>query len=238
MGLPIWCVTRQECVDQLVARATHGQGAWVLTLNLEMVARQNRDASYRELAKQADIYLADGMPIVWASRKKKNSNPVPERVTGADITVDLIERLEPARIAIIGGISPRAALLKILGEQKAAEPYVFDGMVAAEEEQVASLAREIAPRDPQAIFIALGVPKQDRIALMLRKHFPKAILMGVGGTFEFITGEQKRAPLWMQKSGTEWLYRLLSNPKRLWRRYLVEYWGGGLALLRDIRKAG
>lgn len=226
--------TTQDGLKQLMLdRLSRSEGAWVLTLNLEMVARSRRDPAYSELAHSADIFVADGMPLIWASRLKRGSVPLPERCTGSDLTVALIKELDLANVAILGGVSPRAALQKLRGEE-ALKAFIFDGKVLLDEASVREYARQIQDHGAKMVFLALGVPKQDQLAALLRPMLPDRVLIGVGGSFEMIEGAVKRAPVWMQRIGFEWLYRLLGDPKRLWRRYLVEYWGGGIALLIDI----
>ena len=83
------------------------------------------------------------------------------------------------------------------------------------------------------VFIALGVPKQDRLAVELRRRMPHLVLLGIGGTFEILGPQGSRAPRWMQKGGLEWLYRLFREPGRLWRRYLINYPQGVWFLIKD-----
>jgi N-acetylglucosaminyldiphosphoundecaprenol N-acetyl-beta-D-mannosaminyltransferase len=87
------------------------------------------------------------------------------------------------------------------------------------------------------VFLALGVPKQDRLALELRAQIPELVVAGVGGTFEILGPQGSRAPQWMQRAGLEWLYRLLHEPGRLWKRYFLHYPAGLSLLLKDTIKA-
>lgn len=232
-GFTIQPLTLAEWVDLLVDRANRGQGAWVVTLNLEMVSRDRRDKAYGQLIRSCDLMVADGMPIVWASRKKKGTTPIPERVTGVELTRALLDRFDPTEMAVVGGENPRATI-QTLGIPRGDEIFIDDSRISLEPEAVQALAARLVGR--KVLFIALGVPKQDRLAAELRKAMPHAVILGIGGTFELLGGQKKRAPEWMQARGLEWLYRLVSEPKRLWRRYLVEYWGGGFSLVRDVMK--
>jgi len=158
---------------------------------------------------------------------------VPERVTGVEITQELLKRVPAEQIAIVGGEDPMKTLefMGVTGREKI---LVDNGRISLEPEAIQQRAKELAGR--RLIFVALGVPKQDKLALALRELLPEATFIGVGGTFELLGGQKPRAPQWMQKSGLEWVFRVCAEPKRLWRRYFVEYWGGGFALLRDIRQ--
>lgn len=230
-GFRIQPLTLDQWVDLLCERAESGKGAWVVTLNLEMVSRDRRDKAYGQLIRSCDLMVADGMPIVWASRKKKGTTPIPERVTGVELTRALLDRFDPSHMAIIGGENPKATL-DVLEIPRRDEIFVDDSRINLEPDSIQALAGRLQGR--KILFIALGVPKQDRLAAELRKQMPHAVILGIGGTFELLGGQKKRAPEWMQARGLEWLFRLVSEPKRLWRRYLVEYWGGGLSLVRDV----
>lgn len=208
----------------------------MVTLNLEMVSRGRLDPAYRELLKSADLFIADGMPLVWGSKMKRGVPRIPERAAGADLTSDLIRLVPSEKIAIIGGKDPMQALLK-LGIENPERAYIFNEKIDATPEAANAFAAELNQRGSQMIFVALGVPKQDRIAALLRERVEQGILVGVGGTFELIAGQLKRAPAWMRKAGFEWLFRLLQEPKRLAHRYLVVYWVGGFALAGDIVKS-
>lgn len=217
----------------LVEHLASGRGGWVLTLNLEMVSRSARDPAYGALTRSADFIIADGMPIVWASKLKRGVPAIPGRAAGVDLSTELIRATDPARIAVIGGDNPKRAL-DALGIADAGEVYVFDGRVTADDATAGRLAAELRKRGSRVVFLALGVGKQDDLAALLRERIPEALLLGVGGTFELIGGQKKRAPKWMQRAGMEWLFRLMVEPQRLWKRYLVLYWSGAWLILRDL----
>lgn len=206
--------------EQVIARAaTARQGLWVVTLNLEMVARAETDPAYRALLSGADLVLADGMPLVWLSRFKASARVIPERTCGSDLVEAFLTRF-PGTIGILGGLDPRAALDR-LGVPDGRVVYLNAGRIALED--APGLAREIGASGCMLLLIALGVPKQDRLAAALRPLCPGVVMMGVGGSLDFLAGHVRRAPGWMQSAGLEWLYRLLAEPGRLWRRYLLLY---------------
>jgi N-acetylglucosaminyldiphosphoundecaprenol N-acetyl-beta-D-mannosaminyltransferase len=173
------------------------------------------------------------MPFVWVSRCKRGARPIPERTTGADISADLIVRFPASEIAIIGGVDPPQALEKLKVERRH-EMFVFDGVVDMSPTGIEELCAKVREHGARLVFIALGVPKQDMVARVMREKLPEAVIIGVGGTFELIAGLKPRAPRWMQSSGLEWLFRLYVEPRRLWRRYLVIYWVGVLNIFADI----
>lgn len=231
-GFDLLAGSRQEVLDFLLARLTSGQGGWVLTLNLEILSMARLDPEYRALVQSADITLADGMPLVWASRYKRSVPVIPDRVTGSDLSADLIRQHPRSKVAIIGGANPPKALEKICKED-AHEVYVYSDRVTADEECVDRLIREVESHGANLVFLALGVPKQDYVAKRMRARMPHAMFLGVGGTFELIAGLKPRAPIWMRSSGLEWFWRLYVEPRRLWRRYLLLYWIGVGHLVDD-----
>lgn len=225
-----------DCVEYLLDRLSRGRGAWVVTLNLEILSNARLDRDYRNLVQSADIVVADGMPFVWASRWKRGATRIPGRTTGADLSADLIRRVPAQKIAIIGGENPPKALLTLEVEHQH-EVFIFDGKVPMRRDFIEGLAEQVRQHGATLIFVALGVPKQDFVAEILREQIPEAVILGVGGTFELIAGIKPRAPDWMQNYGLEWLFRLVNEPRRLWYRYLVIYWVGLASLSLDVMRS-
>lgn len=223
----------RACLDDVLQRTRTGQGAWLVTLNTEMLSRCARDAAYHELIRQADIVTADGMPLVWAARYKDPRRPIAGRTTGVDLVDAYLRLPQVPAYAIIGGQDPMTTLERYPAEARQACRYLFDGKVDLSEAQLAQFAQALQDHAVKTVFIALGVPKQDRLALALRARLPHLVITGIGGTFEILGPQGGRAPQWMQNAGLEWLYRLLKEPGRLWRRYLLNYPAGIGMLLRD-----
>ena len=236
-GLPISRASVRETLNDLLSRLTRDQGAWLLTLNTEMLSRFTRDPSYRELVAQADIITADGMPLVWASRFICPKNPIKERTTGVDLVDAYLRLQEVPPFAVIGGVEPAQALKRYGQAATEACGYLFTGLVDMSDEQIQMFADTLEEKGIRVVFLALGVPKQDRLALKLRAQIPGLLIAGVGGTFEILGPQGSRAPRWMQRSGLEWLFRLLKEPGRLWKRYLLHYPAGLSLLLKDTINA-
>jgi N-acetylglucosaminyldiphosphoundecaprenol N-acetyl-beta-D-mannosaminyltransferase len=223
-----------SCLDDILQRARTGEGAWLVTLNTEMLARCARDASYHELIRQADIITADGMPLIWASRYKKGGGrAIAGRTTGVDMVDAYLRAPQIPAYAVIGGQDPTATLARYGPSAREACRYLFDGKVDLSDEQLSQFVKALEEQAVRVVFIALGVPKQDRLALQLRTLMPHLVVMGIGGTFEILGPMGGRAPRWMQGAGLEWLYRLSKEPGRLWRRYLISYPVGIKVLLED-----
>ena len=223
----------KQTLDGLLERISRGEGAWLLTLNTEMLSRFTREPGYRDLVAQADIITADGMPLVWASRFRGADQAIPERTTGVDL-VDTFLRLPQVPIyAIIGGVDPATTVARYGEAAQQACRYLFTGKVDLSDEQVEQFVDALREQQARVLFVALGVPKQDRLALKIRSLMPELVITGIGGTFEILGPQGSRAPQWMRKTGMEWLFRLLKEPGRLWKRYLVHYPGGLGLLIKD-----
>lgn len=236
-GLSITRASLQVTLDVLVDRIARGNGAWLLTLNTEMLARCARDPSYFELITQADIITADGMPLVWASRRKGPDQAIAGRTTGVDLVEAYLRLPEIPSFAIIGGQNPKLTLQRYGVDAVQACKYIFDGKVDLSDDQIHQFQEALSENEVRTVFIALGVPKQDQLALRLRARMPHLVVTGIGGTFEILGPQGGRAPHWMQETGLEWLYRLFKEPGRLWRRYLFNYPAGISLLLKENRKS-
>ena len=220
----------REAAEEIAHDAIQGQGAWILTLNLEMVARRTFDLTYRKLLKSVDYALPDGAPIVLACRLCRVAR-IQERVTGIDISHALLMDKRISRIALIGGMDPEAVAKRFSG-QNSERIRTMGGEIDDSPFGVERVFRFIQESNPQLVLIALGVPKQDRIASAIRSRFPAAVIIGIGGSFDILAGFKRRCPVFMRKNGLEWLFRLMSEPRRLWKRYLLQYPFGAFALLK------
>lgn len=232
-GYHISSIELDELADLVQQRCQTGKGGWIFTMNLDLLTRGVRDSEFKELMQSADLTVSDGMPLVWAIRKINPAARNHVRTTGSDLTRELLMKMPPEDVGIIGGIDPVGAV-KNIGRDPA-QYEIFDGKVTVDDATVEALRTQFAGR--KLVFVALGVPKQERLIVRLRPMMPETVFIGVGASFEFLAGIVPRAPAWMQRTGFEWLYRLLKEPKRLWRRYLVEGPVGGLALIRAVRQA-
>ena len=205
---------------------THNsQTKFVATLNVDFVSNAvsgwpfgGNDELWGYL-KNADLVTADGMPIVLLSKLLRN--PLPERVTGADMVPAICRRCaeEGLSVYVLGGnreVVEAAFNHLSLSQLKVAG--IDDSFVKLDEDQPEIIARINAAK-PDILFVALGNPKQE---LWMGRNLDKidaGALIGIGGTFNFIAGKVKRAPRWVQKCGLEWIYRIIQEPGRLWRRY-------------------
>ncbi len=227
-------VTEEAVADRVLVGLEAGQGGRIVTPNVDILRLANRNgrlaAEVRGFFADATLVVADGMPLVWASRL--SGTPLPERVTGAGLIWTLSAALGRARrsIYILGGQpaplydgAQRAAAalaascpgLSVAGHQ--APEFGFE----RNPDTYPMILEEIIEAKPDLVFVGLGFPKQERVISDLRPHMPAAWFLGCGAAVGFVAGETKRAPFWMQRSGLEWAHRLAQEPGRLAGRYLA-----------------
>jgi N-acetylglucosaminyldiphosphoundecaprenol N-acetyl-beta-D-mannosaminyltransferase len=225
-GLPIDPLTEDAATDELFSRLGQGEGGVVLTPNLDHLQRYAREPAVRGAYEDADLVLADGMPLVWASRLQ--GTPLPERVPGSDLvwTVSARAASEQASVFLLGG-SPGVATAA--GDRLARE---FPGLRIAgchfpdygflgrrdEVDQMLDLVMRAAP---SVVFVGLPSPAAERTIELLRPRLPRTWFLGIGITLSFVAGDVKRAPRWTHRIGLEWLWRLIQEPRRLAGRYLL-----------------
>jgi N-acetylglucosaminyldiphosphoundecaprenol N-acetyl-beta-D-mannosaminyltransferase len=203
-----------------------GQGGWVVTANLDFLRRYVREKTYRELYDDAEVRVADGMPLVWAARLQ--GQPLPERVPGSSLIWLLLERAfrEKRSVCFLGGaVGVNERALAVIHERYPSLPCIGQSPMISNPpttSEVASLRAWLEPIQPDLLFVGLGSPKQEQLIRELRSHFPKTWMIGIGVSFSFIAGDLRRAPRWMQSIGAEWVYRMFQDPKRLFRRYVLD----------------
>lgn len=226
--LGVWLsrVSSVEAIDHIARSIAAGQGGWVITPNLDILRRLVREPDFADLCRGSTMRLADGMPLVWASRLRRTA--LPERVAGSDLIWKLTARAASDRLSVffLGG-NPGAAkaaaerlsldnpALHVAGTE--CPPMGFDD----DPREVVALTQRVAAAHPDIVYVALGSPKQERLIRGLRPLLPATWFLGIGITFSFVSGEVRRAPRWMQRLGVEWVHRLAQEPGRLAKRYLV-----------------
>lgn len=229
-------ITRSRCIHEVISGLRQGLGGWVITLNLDHLRRCWTDPVYEACVREADLRVADGMPLIWASQLQ--NAPLPERVAGSDLIFQLPQALAEQRrsLFLLGGdagtaeaagtiLAARYPGLVIAGTY--CPPLGFESR-PGEWDRIRSLLVE---SQPDVVFVALGSPKQEYFIRELRHLLPKAWWMGVGISFSFACGQVKRAPRWMQRMGLEWVHRLTQEPRRLFKRYVIHGIPFGVFLL-------
>ena len=226
-GIQFSSVTEQRCIDHVMDELQAGRGGVLVTPNLDHLRRCRRDPAFAGLVAESQVVVADGMPLVWASRLQRT--PLPERVAGSDLisTISAAAAERGRSVFLLGG-SPGAAdkaaevlaarhpNLKIHGTHCPSMGFEFNP------EALAEIIDRLTTVKPDIVYVALGSPKQERLIHELREWLPKSWWLGVGYSFSFLAGEGPRAPQWMQQLGLESAHRLMCEPRRLAKRYLVD----------------
>jgi N-acetylglucosaminyldiphosphoundecaprenol N-acetyl-beta-D-mannosaminyltransferase len=226
-GVTVDPLTEAQVVEHVAASLGAGRGGRIVTPNIDICRSASLDPGLGELVNTADLVVADGMPLVWASRLL--GTPLPERVTGADLIWSL-SKLADRRgwpIYLLGGppgvavaaareLSSCYSRLKVCGVES--PPHAFDRVPGGRER----VLRRIMVARPKIVFVGLGFPRQDQLITLLCRALPDAWFVGCGAAIAFAAGTVPRAPGWMRDSGLEWAFRLVAEPGRLARRYLVD----------------
>ena len=230
-GIPVARVTETEAVERIVEMAKErGSGRrakFIATLNVDFVANAvsgwpfgGNDELWGYL-RNADFVTADGMPIVLLSKLLRRA--LPERVTGADMVPRICRRCaeEGMSVYVLGGDREaiEEALRKLKVESLKLKVVGIDPAFVKLDEDQPEIIERINAAKPDILFVALGNPKQELWMGRNKAKLDVGAMIGIGGTFNFLAGRVKRAPKWMQKSGLEWIYRIIQEPGRLWRRY-------------------
>ena len=225
-------------VNDVVHHALHGKGTrQIVTVNAQIYVLGEKSLRYRACLDSAEYLCADGMPLAWACKHLGGIN-VP-RIAGVDLIEKFCERgaADGLSVFLLGGrpdsarvtarkLSARYRGLKIVGVS--CPSWGFETRA----ETLKPVIEQIAKAKPQIIFVALGAPKQEFLIEEYIRPLNVPIAIGVGGSFEILSGVIKRAPMWMQSSGLEWAFRLSKDPKRMWKRYLI----GNVEFLWSVMK--
>jgi N-acetylglucosaminyldiphosphoundecaprenol N-acetyl-beta-D-mannosaminyltransferase len=232
VGVPVTLCGLSGAAAHLVALALEPRehGAHVHLCSADTLVHAAGDRGLREVLVRADLNLPDGMSVLMASRRRAHRVQQPaavdERIPGTDLMLDVFRRGQEVGLRhFLLGSTP--AVLAALQENLRAE-YPRALIVGTysppfrppDSAEFALQAAQVAESGAQIVWVGLGSPKQDRAVAELAARVP-AVFVAVGAAFDFISGNKTRAPRWMQRLGLEWVHRLLSEPRRLWRRYLI-----------------
>lgn len=215
--------SQQETVARLVEAVSNGFGFNLFTINLDHLVKLRKDKAFRDAYLRARYVTADGWPIALMMRQK---GAKVERTTGADLVKPLCQQAAEKKIPVAFFGSSEDSLKKAADELHAlypdlevvlmeSPPYGFDPTSEAASEA----AERIAASGAKLCFVALGAPKQELFSDMAHAQHKDMGFLCIGAALDFISGEQSRAPEIMQKTGLEWFYRLVTNPRRMFARY-------------------
>lgn len=225
LGLPVSLIDMDVALETIYSWAAAGKSNYICVRDVHGLMLSIEDPEIMRIHQAAAMVTPDGMPIVWAARRRSGLHV--ERVCGSDLVEALCNRGLPEGLShyFYGGKAGTAEkLISNLKEKYrgiSIAGYHSPPFRPLLEEEDAEVVRQINKSGANIVWVGLSTPKQE---LWMRDHvnlIRGATLIGVGAAFDFHAGIVKRAPKWMQKTGFEWLHRLASEPRRLWRRYLV-----------------
>lgn len=226
-GLPFAPLNFDQTLDAIVSLAQDESASYVVTANVDHVVRVRRRPELMPLYSGADLVVADGMPLIWAS--KLLGKPLPERVAGSDLFPALCGRAADCGLSVFlfggaPGTADRAAevMQGRYPQLRLAGTYCPDYGFEHDADKSQEAVDAVRASQPDLLFVGLGSPKQEQWILQHKDVCGARCSIGVGISFSFACGEVHRAPRWMQRIGLEWFHRLCQEPGRLWKRYLVD----------------
>lgn len=218
MDVDIAAVTMKDAVALCSVMADSGEPHLVATANAEMLMIAKKDPELKRVLGGCDLVVPDGAGILWAGDQV--GTPFPERIAGADLAHELllISREKKWPVYFLGG-APGVAEMAMKRFSAMYAPLLaagaHDGYFDEEEEN--RILQEIRNSGTKLLFVGMGVPKQEKWLYLHKKELGPVLAMGVGGVFDIMAGNLKRAPLWMQRHRLEWAYRLFLQPSRIGR---------------------
>src|SRR5262245_12888269 len=223
LGVPFDHVTITEAIDLIERMIASRQPHYLVTANVDFVVQAQEDVELRRILLDAHLVLCDGTPLVWASGLL--GNRLPERVAGADLAPLFVRvAAEKGYRIFYLGATPAVARRAV---DKLREHYpnlIIAGQYSPPFKQLLDMdhdeiTRRIREAKPDLLFVSFGCPKQEKWIAMHYRSLGVPVSIGVGATIDFFAGHMKRAPVWMQRTGLEWTFRLLQEPRRLFKRY-------------------
>lgn len=235
-GLPVSTRTLKQTTAHVLRQVENGTPCRIVALNTNKLYQMEQNPLLRESVENADLLLPDGMSIVWASRLLPGP-PIPERVTGIDLFRNLLEKSEKrgfrpfffgAREAVLDEMRSRLEQLYPDLDVAGARNGYFD------REELPKIIDQINASNADLLFIGISSPLKEEIMEAFGDRLEVPVVQGVGGSFDVLAGDVRRAPDWVQAAGMEWAYRLMKEPGRLWKRYLYSNSYFAWRLLREL----
>jgi N-acetylglucosaminyldiphosphoundecaprenol N-acetyl-beta-D-mannosaminyltransferase len=245
LGVGVSPINVDQAVEEIEGWIAERCSHYVCITNIHGIVESQRDNGLRQIHNGAGLVTPDGMPLVWASHLLGFRGV--ERVYGPDLVLALCERSAGRgyRHYFFGGATGVAGRLAGRLQQRfpglaVAGAYAppFHPLTAEEDEQIVQTINEA---HPDVVWVGLSTPKQERWMAAHVGRVNAAALIGVGAAFDFLSGSKRQAPRWMQRSGLEWLFRVATEPRRLWRRYATNiptFLGLFLAQVTGLRRHG
>ncbi|QIL86095.1 WecB/TagA/CpsF family glycosyltransferase [Vibrio sp. HDW18] len=221
LGSPMDVASMAETVALIRERILRHEFTQHVVVNVAKLVNMRKDQQLAQSVTECDLINIDGMGVVWGARFLGHT--VPERVAGVDLFLELNAMAENEQLAVfyLGAkpeiVAKTAAVMQEKHPQLTIAGY-HHGYFWDDEQ---AIVEKISQSGAQLLFVAITSPKKENFINRWKDKLGVSFVMGVGGTFDVVAGHVSRAPLWMQKGGLEWFYRVLQEPRRMWKRYLL-----------------
>jgi N-acetylglucosaminyldiphosphoundecaprenol N-acetyl-beta-D-mannosaminyltransferase len=226
-GIDIDVASQGEAIDRILSWCARGEKGFVVTPNLDHVLKLRRDADFRAAYEQARMVLPDGRPLIWLGNFGRADNPALSLVTGADLIEPLCAEAARDGFSVFLFGSSHKVLERAAERLRTLNPnLIVAGLYSppmgfqSSEIEKRRAVKAIAAASPDIVLVALGAPKQELWAAETINQLNARAILCIGAGLDFIAGEVSRAPVLFRRVGAEWLWRALSEPRRLGRRYL------------------
>lgn len=221
LGFPMDQATMEETVADIRSKILNGNFTQHVVVNVAKLVNMRKDAELARSVTECDIINIDGMGVVWGA--KALGHKIPERVAGVDLFHNLNAMAEQESFSVFYLGAKQEVVEETANRMQAQHPNlkiagIHHGYFWDDEEAV---VEQIRQSGAQLLFVAITSPKKENFINKWRDRLGVSFVMGVGGTFDVVAGKVNRAPEWMQNAGLEWLYRVIQEPRRMWKRYLV-----------------
>lgn len=237
-GVPVAKVTMDQTLSIVNEAIETGEQLHHCVVNAGKIVHMQHNEELAKSVVGADLINADGMAVVWASKLCRK--PLPERVTGIDLMIKLVELAHEKghKCYFLGAKEEIVKKVVDIYSEKYSEDVIagyHNGYFS--ELEAPEIAMKIRESGASILFVAITSPKKE-IFLNRNKNILDSVnmIMGVGGSFDVVAGKVNRAPLWMQKTGLEWFYRFIQEPGRMWRRYLIGNWNFFKLTIKEMFK--
>ncbi|MCF7787298.1 MAG: WecB/TagA/CpsF family glycosyltransferase [Prosthecobacter sp.] len=237
LGVPFDNVTTSQTLETISGMIASREPHFIATANVDFTALAMYDQDLRRILIDAHLVVCDGLPLVWASRWLGNA--LPERIAGSDLVPKLLAIAEEKNWSVyfLGGQKDVAAKAVHMVQERHPKLKIAGVMsppfTPMHEMDHATICADIHTANPDLLFVSFGGPKQEKWIAMNYQRAGAPVTIGFGATIDFLTGHMQREPLWMQKIGLEWLYRLLQEPRRLFKRHATDFVIFGLTIVKQ-----
>lgn len=220
-------LTIKEALDRVNELIINKNPSYIVTPNVDHIVKLETDKEFQQVYREADLILTDGMPLIWISKVKKI--PIKEKVSGSDLFPEVckLAASKGYKLFLLGaaeGVAAKAAEnlkvkytgLNVVGTYSPS--YGFE----KNQYEIERIIEIVNEAKPDILAVGLGAPKQEKFLYNYRNQLNVPVSLAIGASIDFEAGNIKRAPKWMQKSGLEWSYRLIKEPKRMFKRYIID----------------